>query len=126
MGAKTKKKPCPREIMLMTKVFKDSNDPFGDLGDDGGGGGGNRSEVHIRVQQRNGRKCLTTVQGIAPDLDLKKILRYIKKAFNCNGTVVDDKAGAVIQHQGDQRGNVQKFLVKENICNAEEVKVHGF
>merc|ERR1712072_838144 len=106
-------------------VFKDSNDPFGDFGD-GGGGGANRGEVHIRVQQRNGRKCLTTVQGIAPDLDLKKILRYIKKAFNCNGTVVDDKAGAVIQLQGDQRGNVQKFLVKENICNAEEVKVHGF
>merc|ERR1712205_163194 len=102
-------------------------DPFGaDIGDGETGVGGNRGEVHIRVQQRNGRKCLTTVQGLAADLDIKKILKYIKKAFNCNGTVVNDKAGDVIQLQGDQRKNVQKFLTKENICNAEEVKVHGF
>merc|ERR1712188_118035 len=111
----------------MDVVFKDSNDPFGDFGEgDDGGVGGNRGEVHIRVQQRNGRKCLTTVQGLAADLDIKKILKYIKKAFNCNGTVVNDKAGDVIQLQGDQRGNVQKFLTHENICTKDEVKVHGF
>merc|ERR1712010_139743 len=111
----------------MDVVFKDSNDPFGDFGEgDDGGVGGNRGEVHIRVQQRNGRKCLTTVQGLAADLDIKKILKYIKKSFNCNGAVVDDKAGAVIQLQGDQRDNVKKFLTTENICIAEEVKVHGF
>jgi translation initiation factor 1 len=33
--------------------------------------------VHIRIQQRNGRKSLTTVQGLANDLDLKKILKVI-------------------------------------------------
>lgn len=38
-----------------------------------------KSNVHIRVQQRRGRKCVTTVAGLATDLDLKKILRYIKK-----------------------------------------------
>jgi translation initiation factor SUI1 len=35
--------------------------------------------VHIRIQQRNGRKSLTTVQGLAIDLDLKKILKALKK-----------------------------------------------
>jgi hypothetical protein len=35
--------------------------------------------VHLRVQQRNGRKSLTTCQGLATDLDLKKILRALKK-----------------------------------------------
>lgn len=35
--------------------------------------------VHIRIQQRNGRKTLTTVQGLSADYDLKKIVRACKK-----------------------------------------------
>ena len=35
--------------------------------------------VHIRIQQRNGRKTLTTVQGLSSDYDLKKIVRACKK-----------------------------------------------
>ena len=34
-----------------------------------------RDIIHIRVQQRNGRKCLTLIHGLANDLDLKKIIR---------------------------------------------------
>lgn len=33
------------------------------------------SKVHIRVQQRNGRKCITTVAGLGEDLDVKRILK---------------------------------------------------
>jgi translation initiation factor SUI1 len=33
----------------------------------------------IRIQQRNGRKTLTTVQGLPADLDQKKILKAFKK-----------------------------------------------
>lgn len=36
--------------------------------------------VHIRIQQRNGRKTLTTVQGLSSNYDLKKIVRSCKKA----------------------------------------------
>lgn len=42
-----------------------------------------------RIQQRNGRKTLTTVQGLSSDYDLKKIVRACKKEFACNGTVVE-------------------------------------
>lgn len=35
--------------------------------------------VHIRIQQRNGRKTLTTVQGLSASYDLKKIVRSCKK-----------------------------------------------
>lgn len=38
--------------------------------------------VHIRIQQRNGRKTLTTVQGLSSDYDLKKIVRACKKVRN--------------------------------------------
>lgn len=37
--------------------------------------------VHIRIQQRNGRKTLTTVQGLSADYDLKKIVRACKKVM---------------------------------------------
>ena len=35
--------------------------------------------IHIRIQQRNGRKTLTTVQGIAENYDKKKIVKACKK-----------------------------------------------
>ena len=62
--------------------------------------------------ERNGRKTLTTVQGLPKKFDQKKILRVIKKKFACNGNIVDDtEMGEVIQLQGDQRKDVQEFLM---------------
>jgi len=58
---------------------------------------------------------LTTVQGIPTKFDQKKILKVIKKKFACNGTIVnDEKMGEVIQLQGDQRKDVEKFLVDKD------------
>ena len=55
------------------------------------------SFIDIRSQQRNGRKCLTTVQGIPRQFSLNKILRYLKKSFNCNGSIVVDEEKKVIE-----------------------------
>ena len=88
--------------------------------------GGKGDLIHIRVQQRNGRKCITTVQGLDAALDLKKILKAIKKAECCNGTVVEDEEmGQVLQFQGDQRDAVGKFLTENEIVDASKVKKHG-
>jgi translation initiation factor SUI1 len=66
----------------------------------------------IPPAERNGRKTLTTIEGIPSKFDLKKILKVIKKQFACNGTIVnDEKAGDVIQLQGDQRNAVKDFLI---------------
>jgi len=51
-------------------------DPFASDAQEGGDQG---SDIHIRVQQRNGRKCITHVQGLDAALDLKKVLKVIKK-----------------------------------------------
>ena len=70
--------------------------------------GSKGSYVHIRIQQRNGRKSLTTVQGLAIDLDLKKILKALKKTYSTNGTIlVDDEVGEVIQLQGQTNNKRQ-------------------
>lgn len=83
--------------------------------------------VHIRVQQRNGKKSLTTVQGLKKSYDYKKVLKALKKEFCCNGTVVDDpELGQVIQLQGDQRKNVLQFLTQEGLVKKDLIKIHGF
>ncbi|KAI3627382.1 SUI1 [Malassezia furfur] len=82
--------------------------------------------VHIRIQQRNGRKTLTTLQGLPKEYDAKKLLKAFKKEFACNGTIVDDEElGQVIQLQGDQRQKISMFLIEEGIPK-QDVKVHGF
>ena len=79
--------------------------------------------VHVRIQQRNGRKTLTSVQvdflhsycvalinygcftqGLSSEYDLKKIIKVAKKEFACNGTVVDhSEYGEVLQLQVRQK-----------------------
>ena len=83
------------------------------------------NQPYIRIQQRNGRKSITTVQGLATDLNLK--LKTWKKSFTCNGAIVEDEEhGKIIQLQGDQRTNVRDFLVNEEINRKEDIVVHGF
>lgn len=53
-------------------------DPFADA-DKGPGEAVQDGLVHIRIQQRNGRKTLTTIQGLSAEYDLKKIVRHCKK-----------------------------------------------
>lgn len=69
------------------------------------------------MQQRNGRKCLTTVQGLDKNFNKTKILKDLKKKFCCNGCIVEDeKLGHIMQLQGDQRKNVQQFFIDEGTC----------
>ncbi|KAF6811953.1 translation initiation factor [Colletotrichum sojae] len=104
-------------------------DPFAEADEDTGETK-QASYLHIRIQQRNGRKTLTTVQGLPKKFDQKKILKVIKKQFACNGTIVaDSEMGEVIQLQGDQRKVVQEFLIdkKEGLgLDSKTIKVHGF
>ncbi|KAI4307990.1 hypothetical protein L6164_031111 [Bauhinia variegata] len=88
---------------------------------------GAKEYVHIRIQQRNGKKSLTTVQGLKKDFSYEKILKDLKKEFCCNGNVVQDKElGKIIQLQGDQRKNVSQFLVQAGLVRKDQIKIHGF
>ena len=66
-------------------------DPFAEANaEDSSAGAGSKDYVHVRTQQRNGRKSLTTVQGLKKEYSYNKILKDLKKEFCCNGTVVQD------------------------------------
>ncbi len=82
-------------------------------------------KIHIRKTQRNGRKCITTVEGLADELDIKKITKALKKVFKCNGAIVkDENELEIIQLSGDQRNNVKDFLITEEIEKEETIIVH--
>jgi translation initiation factor 1 len=89
-----------------------------------------KSKIHIRVQQRNGRKCITTIEGLEDDLDTKRICKAMKSAFNCNGNVtLDEEKGDIIQLQGDQRENSREWLLFQEIIAENEkdrIVIHGF
>lgn len=84
-------------------------------------------KVHIRLQKRNGKKSIITIQGLADDLDLKKISKHFKKLFNCNTHVKhDEKYGDIILVQGDHREEIKLFLIKEEIIDKEMIIIHGY
>lgn len=118
---------CARADHVDDEHERERADPFKDVEGEEKKEASNQEYVHIRVQQRNGRKSITTVQGLQKGFDYKKVLKAFKKEFCCNGSVVEDKEhGQVIQLQGDQRKNVSHFLVEEGICKADLLKIHGF
>jgi len=82
--------------------------------------------VTIRVQKRNGKKCITIITGFAKDLDLDKILKHLKKTFSCNGSISnDEKFGEVLKLTGDKKENVYKFLISEQIYKKECIIIKG-
>uniref|UniRef100_M3XGN6 Eukaryotic translation initiation factor 1B n=1 Tax=Latimeria chalumnae TaxID=7897 RepID=M3XGN6_LATCH len=108
-------------------ILPKSADPFADASKGDQLPAGTQDCIHIRIQQRNGRKTLTTVQGISADYDKKKLVKAFKKHFACNGTVIDHcEYGEVIQLQGDQRKNICQFLLELGMAKEEQLKVHGF
>ncbi|KAK7324657.1 hypothetical protein VNO77_28389 [Canavalia gladiata] len=120
---------CFGELSFMSELdaqIPTTFDPFAEANAEDSGAG-SKEYVHIRIQQRNGRKSLTTVQGLKKEFSYSKILKDLKKEFCCNGTVVQDpELGQVIQLQGDQRKNVSTFLVQAGIVKKEHIKIHGF
>lgn len=149
----------PRRNTQLTPILPFLVDPFADIGSDnlgpvsssGANKGGSSSiddptaglgngpqKIHIRIQQRNGRKTLTTVQGLDKSYDPKKILKAVKKEFGCNGHVVsaeeaDAEAdtdahkklaafGQIIQLQGDQRQKIKDFFIQTGIVTEREAK----
>jgi translation initiation factor 1 len=84
-----------------------------------------KDEIHLRIQQRNGRKYITIIEGLPERVDLKSFLSHIKKTFSTNGTIVSSDKGDIIQVQGDQRANIFNALVDLNISKKEYIKVHG-
>lgn len=83
------------------------------------------SYIHIRSQQRNGKKSITIIQNMPDEYDLKKLVKALRKVYACNGSLTTHKIyGDVIMLQGDKRTDVYEFITKVGLVDPEYVKIH--
>jgi translation initiation factor 1 len=91
--------------------------------------------IHIRLQKRSAKKCITIIDGLInilkEDKDhkikIKEILKIFKKKFACNASVIkNDNDEEAIHIQGDKRTDVVKYLVDNEIILKEDIKIHGY
>ena len=83
--------------------------------------------IHIRYQQRNAKKYITSIEGLtSEDIDVKNFIKKIKKTFGCGANKTTNKHGAlVIQIQGDQRRNIYLLLQKKYGFSKDNIIIHG-
>lgn len=88
----------------------------------------NVSKIHIRIQKRNARKSICTVEGLAiEEAELKAVLKDMKKSFACNGCLIDDATyGKIIQLQGDIRTKAKQMLISKYDIQEDNIIVHGY
>lgn len=82
----------------------------------------NAKEVNIRVQQRNGRKCITTVSNLNQFINFDTLVKHFKTEWGCAGTVIPTPNGKVLQLQGDQLEKLKEFLVTEKLVLRENIR----
>jgi len=92
-------------------------DPFSDLPDLDV----HSAQIHIRLQQRSARKCITIVEGLDKDVS-KKVITALRSKLGCSGT---DKGGA-IQFSGDQRQKIIGYLTENKIVESRNIVQHGW
>ena len=81
-----------------------------------------KNKIHIRVIERTRKKKITIIENIPSDINLKLLLSFLKKTFNCSGTIIENN---ILQFSGDNRYNFKNFLIKENICESENIVIHN-
>lgn len=83
-----------------------------------------KNNVHIRIQQRNGRKRITVIEGLPREGDIKDTFRSMQKTFNCGGQLLVNEH--IIILTGDQRQKVHDYLINHQIAPKDCIKVHGY
>jgi translation initiation factor SUI1 len=86
-------------------------------------------KIHIRPQQQ-GRRWVTTIEGLDEDLDQERIARAMKKALHCAAKTTKNKEGAdIIIIQGNHRDDALEWLVANDVLSEKERKdrvvLHG-
>lgn len=86
------------------------------------------TDIHIRIKQRNGRKCISIITGLnkVPNMNkssLEQLVKKFRKKFSCSVAIKDD--GNTVELQGDHRLKIQNELINLGICKSDDIKIHG-
>ncbi len=77
-------------------------------------------KIHIKLQRKSARQCLTLIEGLNSDV---KLIKKFKKLFNCGGTLANEN---VIQLMGDHCDQIKQYLIDNNIATEEQITVHKY
>jgi translation initiation factor 1 len=102
------------------------NNILGDIQDEILGKGSNNEKMHIRLQQRNGKKCFTLWEVTRKDLDLKSIISDMKKKFACGGNIKNENNVCIVSLSGDQRQNIVDFMVNNKKSSSSDYIINGY
>jgi translation initiation factor 1 len=77
--------------------------------------------VHIRMYKRNGRNCVTIIEGLDYD---KTMISKISKLYSCGGSY--DKQNCIYKFSGDVRRQIATFLIESKLVDKNNIKIHGY
>lgn len=92
--------------------------------------GPRNTKVHVRTQQM-GKRWITLIEGLDPDLDQVRIARAIKQALHCAASVetAPTTGEEFIKLSGNQRDVIRDWLVANEVMTEKEAKerlvLHG-
>jgi len=86
----------------------------------------NKQTIIISVKQRKAKKYFTIINGIDTKYNYKTLLSDIKKEFQCNGAIVQNKKKeTVIQLNGNHKDKMYKFLIDNDLATSDMIKLSG-
>jgi translation initiation factor 1 len=86
-------------------------------------------KIHVRIQQRTGRKSWTFIEGLDSfntnnDADfMKRTCIKFRSVFSCSVTL---KENNILQLQGDKRDDICEYLLKNKFAKKDDIVRHGF
>lgn len=80
------------------------------------------SQIHLRLQQRSGRKCITLVEGLTTSS--AETLLPLRREWGCAAGYLEGKQ--VLQFSGDQRQRLYQVLLSRNMAKKHNIHLHGY
>ncbi|HIQ51187.1 MAG TPA: stress response translation initiation inhibitor YciH [Nautiliaceae bacterium] len=78
-----------------------------------------QQKIKIKMEKRKFGREVTLIEGIdEKSVDMKELLKTLKKSLGCGGTFKD----GVIELQGDHRYRVKEILIKEGFL-ADNIEI---
>lgn len=77
---------------------------------------GAEGHIHVRIQQRNDRETLTTVQWVTDGYNKKKLVASLKRKFACTGTVIEHPEQEEVIQLQDEQSRTCQFLPETGLA----------
>jgi len=84
------------------------------------------NKIDIYVKQRNGKKCITMIEGLPEDKDkLKVYSKDLRKMLGCSCSVIGEKDVYILKLSGKDTVNIINYLTNNLDIKREDITIHG-